>query len=92
MVHEHKRHHGFGNRRRSDTDTWIMTPVGLDSHRLALLIDGSAGHTDARCRLNPDRDDDILPGGNPAQNAACMIRHKTIGSQFVAMLRPALDD
>ena len=62
MVHQHERHHGFGNRRGSDADTGIVAAIGFDSCRLAQLIDRTTWNSNTRRGLNANRNDDILPG------------------------------
>jgi hypothetical protein len=39
MVHEDERHHGFGNWGGTDTDTGIVTAIGLNLNGFPLFID-----------------------------------------------------
>ncbi len=85
MVHEDECQHGFGNRCRTDADARIMAAIGFDRDRIALLVDRLARNADARRGLNADGHDDILPGGNTAENAASMVGEKSFGRQFITM-------
>ena len=70
MIHQHEGHHGFGNRRGTDTHAGVVATVRFDRDRLPLLIDRFARHADAGRRLDAEGDDHILTGRNPAKNAA----------------------
>src|ERR1043165_10027953 len=86
MVHEYKRHHGFGDRRGSDAYAGIVPTVGLYCDRVAMLVDRSTRDTDTRSRLDPNRDHNILSSRNTTENSSGMIRHKTIRGQLVPMI------
>ena len=39
MIHQHKRQHRLGDRRRADADARVVAAVGLHRHRIPQLVD-----------------------------------------------------
>lgn len=62
MVHEDEGQHGFGDWCRTNADARIVTAVGFNHDRFALLIDRFARDSNTRCGLDANRDNDILTG------------------------------
>jgi hypothetical protein len=73
VIHQHAREHRLGDRRRTNADAGIVTAVRVDDDRIARLVDRMPVEPDRRRRLDGDRDDDILPGRNAAENAARLV-------------------
>ena len=86
MIHQHQRHHGFGNGGRSNADAGVMAAVGLYQNGLSGLIDRPTRHANTRGGLDGDGHHHLLAGGDTAENAARMIGDETLRCEFVAML------
>ena len=92
VVHQHERQHRLGDRRRADADAGIVAAVRVDDHRIARLVDRAAIEADRRRRLHRDRDDDVLAGRDAAEDAAGVVRQKSLRRHLVGMLGAALRD
>ena len=91
VIGENQRHHRFRHRHAADGDAGIVAALGDDLGVLALGGDGGLRYQDGARRLDGDAGDDVLAGGNPAENAAGVVREKGHGAvahaQAVVVLR-----
>ena len=69
-----------------------MTTVGVHDNRRAALVYRSAIEANRRCRLDGNRDHDVLSGRNAAENAASVIRQEPFRRHLVGVLRALLRD
>ena len=73
MVDQHQREHRLGDRRGADAHTRIVAAFGGYLYRLARLVDGVAFDADAGGRLDGVVCDDVLSGGDAAEDAARIV-------------------
>ena len=84
------RQHRLGDGRGAQPDAGVVPPGGDDVDGLAGDVDGAARHLDAGGGLERDLHDDVLAGGDAAEDAAGMVRREARRRQLVAMLAAAL--
>lgn len=73
MIHQHQRQHRLRNRRCANANTRVMASFGGNLHRITRLVDGVAFEADAGGGLDGVVRDNILPGGDTAEDAARII-------------------
>ena len=86
VVHQYKREHGFGNRRRAQADTRVVTASGRDFYLLAACRLRGALLGDARGRLEGHARDDWLSRGDAAEDATSSVALKALFVHLVAVL------
>ena len=74
MIDQHQRQHRLGNRRGADADAGVVAAFGGDVHGFTCLVDRVAREADAGGRLHSVVRDDVLPGGDAAEDAARVVR------------------
>src|SRR5690606_25273361 len=89
VVHQHDGQQGFGDGRGADRHARIVASERLHHDRLVGPVHGTALDTDAGSGLDGQGHPQRLSGGNPAQHAARVIAHETVGAEFVAVFRAA---
>jgi hypothetical protein len=73
MVSEHTSHHRFGNWDGSDTDAGVVAALGRDLGLFAKGVDGFPRGQNRTGRLHGETDDQVLSGGNAAEDAAIVV-------------------
>ena len=77
--------HGLGDGRGADPDTGVVTTERFHHRGLALLVDGAARDANTGGGFDGDIDDDSLPAGDTAQDAAGIVGEKSIRRHFIAV-------
>src|SRR3990167_1375851 len=73
MIHQYQRQHRFGDRGSADADAGVVAAFGGNLYRVARLVDGVALDADAGGGFYCVVRDDVLPGGDAAEDAACVV-------------------
>ena len=86
VVHQHQRRHGLGNGRRTDADARVVAAVRRDFRRVTVHVHAAPGETDARGRLEGDAEEDVLAGGDAADDATGVVGEESFRAHLVAVL------
>src|ERR671913_307896 len=73
VIGQHHGHHRLGDGRGADADAGIVTALGAQLDLVAEAVDAAHVVQDRTGRLHDQAADDVLPGRNPAQNAAGVV-------------------
>lgn len=73
MVDQHQCEHRLGDRCRADTDAGVVAAFGGDIYRLTCLVDRVAREADAGGGFDGVVRDDVLPGGDAAEDTAGVV-------------------
>ena len=91
MVSEYQRHHRLAHRHRADADARVVTALRANVGFLSEPVDRGPRREDRRRRLDGEAHDDVLPRGDPAEDAArvigCIPRQPVVaGPDFVGVV------
>src|SRR5262245_29221598 len=86
-VGQGEREHRLGDRHDARADARVVASLDLDHDRLAGLVHGVLRLGDRRRGLHGDTGDDVLPGRDPAEDAAGVVRLEAVGADRVVALR-----
>ena len=76
MIGDDACHHRLADRHGADADAGIVPALGDDLGLVAVAVDGAARVQDRGGRLHGKARDHRLAGGNPAEDAAGVVRQK----------------
>src|SRR5262249_28267047 len=73
MVGQYHRHHGFGDRRGSDSNERVVAAFGAQLHLVTETVDAADGMQDRTRGFHHQPADDVLATRDASQNAAGMV-------------------
>ena len=73
MIRQYHSHHRLAHGRCADADAGIVTALGRYLGIVAVGVDGAAGCQDRARGLDGETHDDVLAGGDAAEDAAGVV-------------------
>src|SRR5690606_7416457 len=92
VIHQREREHRLGDRRGPEPDAWIVPARRDDLDRVAVNVDRTPRHLDARRRFQRDTDENILSARYSAEYSPRRILREAFRRDLVAVLAAALAD
>src|SRR5690606_20573411 len=92
VIHQREREHRLRDRRGPEPDARIVPARRDDLGRLAMHVDRTSRHLDARRRFQRETDQNVLPARDPAEDSARRVLREALRRDLVAMLAAPLAD